>query len=56
VKYNLACHYALLGAKAEAIRELRESLALNPGPIDWSRQDPDLDAVRGEPGYQALYR
>ena len=55
VKYNLACHYSLLGAAAEAVRELRESLVLNPGLIDWSKQDPDLDAIRGEPEYQAIY-
>jgi tetratricopeptide (TPR) repeat protein len=55
VKYNLACHYSLLGATAEAIRELQEALALNPGLTDWSKQDPDLDAIRGEPEYQAIY-
>ena len=55
VKYNLACHYSLLGATAEAIRELQESLALNPGLTDWSKIDPDLDGIRGEPGYQAIY-
>jgi len=55
VKYQLACHYSLLGAKAEAIRELQESLVLNPGLTDWSKEDPDLDAIRGEPDYQALY-
>ena len=55
VKYNLACHYSLLGAKAEAIRELQESLVLNPGLIDWSKKDPDLDAIRDEPEYQAIY-
>jgi len=55
VKYSLACHHSLLGAKAEAIRELRESLALNPGLVDWSKEDPDLDAIRGEPEYQAIY-
>jgi tetratricopeptide (TPR) repeat protein len=55
VKYNLACHYSLLGAAAEAIRELQEALALNPGLTDWSKQDPDLDAIRGEPDYLAIY-
>jgi hypothetical protein len=54
-RYQLACHYSLLGAKAEAIRELQESLVLNPGLIDWSKEDPDLDAIRGEPEYQAIY-
>lgn len=56
VKYNLACHYSLLGAKAEAIRELLESLVLDPGLADWSKQDPDLDGIRGEPEYQAIYK
>jgi tetratricopeptide (TPR) repeat protein len=55
VKYNLACHYSLLGATAEAIRELRDALALDPGLTDWSKQDPDLDAIRGEPECQAIY-
>ena len=55
VKYTLACHYSLLGVAAKAIQELRESLALNPGLIDWSKEDPDLDAIRGEPECQAIY-
>ena len=55
VKYNLACHYSLQGAKAKAIRELKESLVLNPGLVDWSKEDPDLDPIRGEPEYQAIY-
>ena len=55
VKYNLACHYSLLGATAEAIRELQEALAQDPGLTEWSKQDPDLDAIRGEPAYQAIY-
>jgi len=55
VKYQLACHYSLLGARAEAIRELQESLVLNPGLTDWSKGDPDLEAIRGEPEYQAIY-
>ena len=55
VKYNLACHYSLLGARVKAIRELQESLVLDPGLTDWSKQDPDLDAIRGEPEYQAIY-
>jgi tetratricopeptide (TPR) repeat protein len=56
VKYTLACMHSLLGAKVEAIRELREALALNPGLADSSREDPDLDAIRGEAEYQAIYK
>ena len=54
-RYQLACHYSLVGAREEAIRELRESLVLNPGLIDWSKEDPDLAAIRGEPEVQAIY-
>jgi hypothetical protein len=53
-KYILACIHSLLGTKAEAIRELREALVLNPGLTDLSKKDPDLDAIRGEPEYQAI--
>jgi hypothetical protein len=55
VKYTLACMHSLLGAKVEAIRELQEALVLNPGLIDLSKEDPDLDAIRGEPECQAIY-
>jgi len=56
VKYNLACMHSLLGARAEAIRDLREALALNPGLTGLSEEDPDLDTIRGEPEYQAIYK
>ena len=56
MKYTLACMHSLLGAKAEAIRELREALVLNPGLTDLSKEDPDLDAIRDEPEYQAIYK
>lgn len=55
VRYNLACHHSLLGQKEEAIEELREALRLNPDLTEWSKEDPDLEPIRGEPGYQALY-
>jgi len=53
--YNLACSYSLLGKKEEAITELGEALALTPNLVEWSKQDPDLDSIRGEAAYQALY-
>ena len=55
VKYNLACHYSLAGQKARAISELSEALRLNPGLVEWSKQDPDFEPVRDDPAYQALY-
>jgi len=56
VKYNLACHHSLLGRKDDAINELREALQLDPELRDWSKQDPDLDPIRGEPDYQSIYK
>ena len=53
--YNQACSYALLGKKEEAITELGEALALNPNLGEWSKEDPDLEPIRGEAAYQALY-
>ena len=55
VRYNLACHYALVGEVAEALEKLGESLALNPSLTEWSQEDPDLASIREEPDYLALY-
>jgi hypothetical protein len=53
--YNLACYYALADLKDKALTNLAEALRLRPNLIEWSRQDPDLAALRDDPGYQALY-
>jgi hypothetical protein len=57
VRYNLACYYALAGHTAKAIQTLGAALGLNPDPdlIEWSRKDTDLESLRNEPGYHALY-
>ncbi len=55
-RYNLACAHALRGEIAKALEELRDALRLNPGLTEWSREDPDLESLRGEPAYQALYK
>lgn len=53
--YNLACAHALTGQKEKALEELCDALRLNPGLREWSQQDSDLEPLRGEPAYQALY-
>jgi tetratricopeptide (TPR) repeat protein len=55
VRYNLACVYALSGLKDKAIRELKEAFALNPALLEWSQQDSDLNSLRQEPSFLALY-
>jgi hypothetical protein len=53
--YNLACMYALAGKTEQAIEQLGQALAMEPGLTEWSQQDADLDSLRGEPAFQALY-
>ena len=53
--YNLACYYALCGRTDKAIEHLAHALQMNPGLSDWSKQDPDLDSLRRDPRYLALY-
>lgn len=55
VRYNLACHYALIGETEKAIKGLQEALEQNPGLKDWSKEDPDFASIREEPEYIALY-
>lgn len=55
VRYNLACMHALKGENEAAVGELARALALNPALTEWSQQDPDLDGIRGEPAYAAIY-
>lgn len=55
VYYNLACAHALGGQNQRALEELCEALRLSPRLVEWSKQDPDLEPLRGDPAYQALY-
>jgi len=52
-RYNLACFLAISGQTALAVAELREALLLRPDLIEWSKQDTDLNSLRGEPASQA---
>ncbi len=53
--YNLACHFALAGDKQRALALLKEALQLNPGLAEWSKQDTDLDSLRDDDEYLALF-
>jgi tetratricopeptide (TPR) repeat protein len=55
-RYNLACYYATSGQKTRALAELATALKSYPELVDWSKQDSDLDSLRNEPAYQALYQ
>jgi tetratricopeptide (TPR) repeat protein len=53
--YNLGCFYAKTGQSAPAIAAVGEALRRNPGLTEWSKEDSDLDSLRAEPAFQALY-
>jgi tetratricopeptide (TPR) repeat protein len=53
--YNLACCEALAGRSADAIGHLQTALELAPEQlVELAKKDTDLDALRDEPGFQAL--
>lgn len=49
--YNLACAESRAGRPAEALEHLQQALAADPKYAGQARADPDLDAIRGEPGF-----
>ena len=53
--YNLACFCAANGRFADAVSELRQAFALRPDLIGWARDDHDLDRLRGDPAFAALF-
>lgn len=53
--YDLACFCALAGEKRRALEALKAALQLAPEFSEWSRQDSDLDSLREETEYKALY-
>ncbi|MBP7688635.1 MAG: ClbS/DfsB family four-helix bundle protein [Thermoflexales bacterium] len=55
-RYNLACYYAVSGQSARALTELTTALQSHPELVEWSKQDSDLDSLRADPAYQALYQ
>jgi serine/threonine protein kinase/Flp pilus assembly protein TadD len=53
--YNVACIYCTLGKKPEALEALKR--AWNNGFRDpaWTRRDPDLELLHGDPEFDRLY-
>jgi tetratricopeptide (TPR) repeat protein len=52
--YNLACSLALSKRNSDALRELRQAIELGYRDFDWMQQDPDLEALKAHPQFQAL--
>src|SRR5882672_4919860 len=52
--YNLACSLALSRRKTDALRSLRQAIALGYRDYDWMLQDPDLEELKKHPNFVAL--
>jgi tetratricopeptide (TPR) repeat protein len=54
--YNMACVYALQGSKDLSLRYLQIAAMNGYATAHGMDEDPDLERVRGEPGYRALVK
>jgi len=55
VVYNRACFYAINGWPDKALQLLPEALRLRPTLVEWSRHVSDLDGLRADPAFQAIF-
>ena len=54
VYYNLACSYALIGRKTEALKTLRRAVELGYCEFKHMRKDSDLKSLHGDPDFESL--
>jgi tetratricopeptide (TPR) repeat protein len=52
--YNLACSLALSKRRSDALRSLKQAVALGYTDVDWMAQDPDLDVLKDHPEFRGL--
>ncbi|HTO75614.1 MAG TPA: protein kinase [Thermoanaerobaculia bacterium] len=55
VLYNAACTFANLGLKSEALDAIRKAWDAGYKDADWTRRDPDLVPLHGDPEFERLY-
>ena len=53
--YNLACFFTMIGEKEKAIKNLETAFIAKPDLIEWSKNDNDLDALRKDADFKALF-
>ena len=53
-KYNIACGYALMGDRDQAMKWLRDSIDAGYDSYDHIAEDSDLDSLRADREFQAL--
>jgi tetratricopeptide (TPR) repeat protein len=54
IHFNAACIYSLTGRKEQALEHLRRAVELSDEARGLAKNDTDLDAIRGEPGFAEL--
>lgn len=54
--YNLACSFALLHRRDQAIKTLRRAIELGYRDFRYMREDRDLDSIRHDPRFRQLLR
>jgi hypothetical protein len=52
--YNLGCFYANIGRPGLAVAAIRESFAAAPELREGIREDPELESLHDDPGFQEL--
>ena len=55
VAYNAACVYCSLGKTSEAMTALRKAKGVGWKDIVWTRRDPDLAILHGDPEFDRLF-
>src|SRR5271154_3659670 len=55
ILYNAACVYCLLDRKPEAMDALRKAWEAGSKDAVWTRRDPDLVLLHGDPEFERLY-
>ena len=55
VLYNAACTFANIEKRPEAIDALRKAWEAGFRDADWTRRDPDLTPLHGDPEFERLY-
>jgi len=55
VLYNAACTFCNIDRRADAIDALRKAWEAGFRDADWTRRDPDLASLHGDPEFEKLY-
>lgn len=56
IYYNLACSFALVGKKKEALKALKKAIELGYDDFAHLRKDADLKPLHGSPEFEKLFK